>query len=146
MRDTNKPIIVEQTFTTSISNVWNAITKLDQMRQWYFENIESFEPEVGFETQFNVESQGRNFLHLWTVTEVVQMKKITYNWKYDGYTGDSYVTFELFEEENQTRLQLTHAVIESFPMDVPEFTRASCTAGWNYFIRNRLKEFFGNNR
>ena len=52
------------------------------MRKWYFENIPSFKPEVGFKTQFNVQSQHRNFLHIWKVTEVVPKKMITYNWKY----------------------------------------------------------------
>ena len=50
MRNTDKPVIVEQIFNTTIANVWDAITELDQMKQWYFNNIESFKPEVGFET------------------------------------------------------------------------------------------------
>lgn len=49
------------------------------MRQWFFENIESFKPEVGFETQFNVQAESRNFLHMWKIIEVVPMKKIVYN-------------------------------------------------------------------
>jgi len=141
MGDTNEPIIVEQTFNTSIDNVWNAITKVGQMRVWFFENIVSFEPVVGFVTQFSVQTQDRNFLHLWKLTEVVPMKKITYNWKYGGYPGESFVMFELLEQNNQTKLRLTYKGIESFPEDIPEFSRESCTEGWNYFIRKSLKEF-----
>ncbi len=63
MRKNEKPIIVEQTFNSSIDTVWNSITEIDQMRQWYFENIPSFKPKVGFETH-NVQSQNRNFLHM----------------------------------------------------------------------------------
>ncbi|MHA1916673.1 MAG: SRPBCC family protein, partial [Promethearchaeota archaeon] len=81
MKKNEEPIIVEQFFNASIESVWNAITNVDQMRQWYFENIPSFKAEVEFETQFNVQSQERNFLHMWKVTEVVPMKKIVYNWK-----------------------------------------------------------------
>jgi uncharacterized protein YndB with AHSA1/START domain len=135
------PIILEQTYNTSIDIVWNSITKIDLMRQWYFENIPSFKPEVGFETQFNVESQGRNFLHVWKVTEVVPMKKITYNWHYEGYSGDSFVVFELFEEDNSTKLRLTHQVLEGFPDDIPEFSRESCIEGWTFFIRKSLKDY-----
>jgi len=143
MSDINQPIIVEQTFNTSINNVWNAITKVDQMKQWFFENIESFKPEVGFETQFNVQSQdrNRNFLHLWKLTEVAPMKKITYSWKYGGLPGDSFVMFELLEQNDQTKLRLTHKVMESFPEDIPEFSRERGIEGWNYFIRKSLKEF-----
>ncbi|MCK5088236.1 MAG: SRPBCC domain-containing protein [Melioribacteraceae bacterium] len=145
MSDTNEPIIVEQTFNTSINNVWNAITKVDQMRKWFFENIESFKPEVGFATQFSVQSQNRSFLHIWKLTEVVPLKKIIYNWKYGGYSGDSFVMFELFEQQNRTKLRLTHEGIESFPKNIPEFSRESCTVGWNYFIRNSLKKFLEKN-
>jgi len=113
------------------------------MKQWFFENIESFKPEVGFETQFNVQSQDRNFLHLWKLTEVVSMKRITYNWKYEGYPGDSIVMFELLEQNDQTKLRLTHKVMESFPEDIPEFSRESGIEGWSYFIKKSLKEFLG---
>lgn len=145
MRKNDEPIIVEQTFNESIDTVWNSITMIDQMRQWYFKNIPSFKPEVGFETQFSVQSQDRNFLHMWKVTEVVPKKKITYNWKYDDYPGDSFVMFELFKQDNLTKLRVTHQVQESFPEDIPEFSRESCIEGWAFLIRKSLKEFFGKN-
>jgi uncharacterized protein YndB with AHSA1/START domain len=145
MSKNDEPIIVEQTFNTSIDTVWNSITEIDQMRQWYFENIPSFKPEVGFETQFNVQSQDRNFLHMWKVTEVVPQKMIKYNWKYMGYRGDSFVVFELFKQNNVTKLRLTHEVQESFPEDIPEFSRESGVEGWTFFIRRSLKEFLEKN-
>ena len=111
------------------------------MRQWYFEYIPAFKAEVGFETQFNVHSQDRNFLHMWKVTEVLPNKMITYNWKYDSYPGDSFVVFELFDQGNLTKLRLTHQVQESFSEDFPEFTRQSCAEGWTFFINKSLKEF-----
>jgi len=73
--------------------------------------------------------------------EVIPQKKITYSWQYPDIKGYSTVCFELFEEKNQTKLKLTAKGLESFPQDIPEFTRESCTAGWNYFIKNRLKDF-----
>ena len=138
---TDKPIIIEQLFNASIESVWLAITELRHMHYWFFENIEAFKPEVGFETQFIVQSGGRVFLHLWKITSVKSLKKITYNWKYQGYPGNSYVTFELFEEPKGTLLRLTHITTESFPDDIPEFKRESGIEGWTYFIKKRLKEF-----
>ncbi len=141
MRKNDEPIIVEQTFNTSVDIVWNSITEIDKMRQWYFENIPSFKPEVGFEIRFNVQSQDRSFLHIWKVTEVVPLKMIAYNWKYENYPGDSLVKFELFEENNSTKLRLTHQVLEDFPDDIPEFKRESGVEGWTFFIRKSLKKF-----
>ena len=141
MKKGDEPIIVEQTFDASIEKVWKAITEIDQMRQWYFKEIPSFKPEIGFETQFNVQNQDRNFLHMWKVIDVVPLKKIAYNWKYEGYPGDSFVVFELFELNNLTKLRLTHHVQESFPDDIPEFERRSGVEGWTFFIKQSLKEF-----
>jgi hypothetical protein len=111
------------------------------MRQWFFKDIPAFIPEVGFETQFNVKSQDRNFLHLWKITEVIPLKKITYNWKYEDYPGDSLVTFEISEQNNLTTIKITTLILESFPQDIPEFTRESYVEGWTYFIKKSLKEF-----
>ena len=141
MKKNEEPIIVEQTFDVPIETVWDAITQSDQMCGWFFENIPSFKPEVGFETQFTVQNQDRNFLHLWKVTEVEPLKMISYNWKYEEYPGDSFVVFELFNENNTTKLIVTHQVTESFPQNIPEFLRESGIDGWNYFIRKSLKEF-----
>lgn len=145
MRKGDEPIIREQSFNSTVDKVWNAITDVDQMRQWYFENIPSFKAEVGFKTRFDVKSQSRNFLHMWEVTEVIPEKKIAYNWKYDGLPGDSVVVFELFDQNNLTKLRVTHHVLESFPEDIPEFARESGVAGWTYFISKRLREFLEKN-
>jgi uncharacterized protein YndB with AHSA1/START domain len=145
MRKSDEPVIVEQTFAAPPDIVWNAITEIDQMRQWYFENIPAFEPEVGFETQFNVQSESRNFLHMWRVTEVVPGKRITYTWKFAEYPGDSFVVWELFEQDDGTKLRLTVVIEEDFPEEMPEFKRESCLEGWEYFIGKSLKEYLGKN-
>ena len=141
----DEPIIVEQTFHASIDTVWKSITEIDLMRQWYFDSIPSFKPEIGFETQFNVESGDKNFLHLWKVIEVVPLKKIAYNWKYEGIPGDSFVAFELFKQNDLTMLRLTHQIMESFPEDIPEFSRENGVEGWTFFIRKSLKDFLEKN-
>lgn len=141
MKKNEKPITVEQTFDASAEEVWKAITELDLMRQWYFENIPAFIPVVGFKTEFNVVSDGRNFLHKWRITEVIPGKVITYSWQFEEYPGEGLVEFNISSEKNKTKLRLTNYVLEDFPDNVPEFTRESCHGGWTYFINERLKEF-----
>ncbi len=63
------------------------------------------------------------------------------NWRYKEYSGDPFVTFELFENENYVQLRLVAEIIRSFPSDIPEFTRESCIGGWEYFIKSSLKEY-----
>ncbi len=141
MKRNDPPIIVEETYKAKIEEVWDSITDVNKMRLWYFENLPSFKAEVGFETKFDVQNESRTFPHLWKVTEVVPGKKLTYNWKFEGYAGDSFVVFELFEEGIKTKLRLTVNILEDFPENVPEFKRESCISGWTYFINKRLKEY-----
>lgn len=141
MKTTDKPVVVEQTFNVSLEQLWQAITDVTQMRQWFFESIPSFEPEVGFETRFIVDTGERDFPHVWRITEVVPKRLISYDWRYDGYAGNQLVTFELLDEGNQSKLRLTATVRQSFQEGIPEFTREACLGGWQYFIQHRLKAF-----
>ena len=71
---------------------------------------------VGFEFNFTGgPSEGKQYLHLCKVTEVIPEKKLTYSWRYGGYEGNSFVTFELFAEGNKTELKLTHTSLDTFP-------------------------------
>lgn len=36
MKKLDDPIIIEQTFNSSLENVWDAISVLDKMKQWFF--------------------------------------------------------------------------------------------------------------
>ncbi len=141
MQYSEDPIAVEQSFEVELDRLWEAITELDQMRQWFFENIGAFEPKEGFETRFIVKNEDRIFPHLWKITEVDPLKKIVYNWKYEGYAGDSFVTFELSEREKGSHLKLTHQITERFQQNIPEFHRENCLEGWNWFIKRRLKDY-----
>ena len=38
-------------------------------------------------------------------------------------------------------LRLTDQTLESFPDDIPEFTRESGIEGWTFFINKSLKEY-----
>ena len=146
MNSSDAPIVVEQTFESTTAQLWEAITELNQMRKWFFENVKSFEPKEGFQTRFMVENEGRKFPHLWKVVAVEPGKRIKYNWKYEGYVGNSFVTFELSEQDNYSKLTLTHDVTESFPQEISEFQRESCEEGWKWFIKERLKEYFQNKK
>ena len=111
------------------------------MHKWFFNNIPDFQPTIGFKTSFPVSNEGRTFTHLWTITDLIPNKLITYNWKYEEYSGDSFVTFEIIEEDNKVFVKLTAKVTEDFPQDIPEFKRESAVGGWNYFIGESLKEY-----
>jgi uncharacterized protein YndB with AHSA1/START domain len=135
-----QPFIIERTFTAPVEKVWKAITDKNEMKRWYF-NLAEFKAEVGFEFEFYGGPPEKQYRHLCRVTEVVLEKKLTYSWRYDGYPGISFVTFELYAEGSSTRLRLTHAGLETFPSENPDFAKHNFDAGWNDIIGRSLKEF-----
>ena len=135
------PVIIERTFNAPIETVWKAITNIDDMKQWYMPALESFKPEVGFETQFSIRHNEKDFVHLWKVTEVAPGKKITYDWKFAGNPGNSSVTFELFSEGEKTKLKLTHKGLETFlPESSPDLARGNFLMGWTS-LASSLEQF-----
>jgi uncharacterized protein YndB with AHSA1/START domain len=138
------PITIERTYSAPVERVWKAITDKDEMKRWYFD-IKDFRPEAGFEFQFYGQGhKGEQYLHLCRVTEAVPGKKLSYSWSYEGYQGMSHLTFELFPEGNKTRLKLTHAGLETFPPDNPDFAKESFTEGWAELTGKHLKEYLEN--
>jgi uncharacterized protein YndB with AHSA1/START domain len=140
--NTNAPVVIERTFNAGIDKVWKAITDIDQMRQWYFPQLADFKPEEGFETQFNIHHEGKDYLHIWKVREVIPVKKISVEWKYGGYPGNSLVSFELFEQGSKTKFILTHHGINTFmPERYPELSKQNFTEGWTQFMDRDLRDF-----
>lgn len=135
-----EPFIIERIYDAPIERVWKAITDKDDMKQWYFD-LPEFKPVVGFEFQFEGGPEDRKYLHLCKITEVIKGKKLTYTWRYDGYEGNSFVSFELFAEGEKTRLKLTHEGLETFPLDNPDFAKSNFVAGWTEIVGSSLKTF-----
>lgn len=138
----NEPLIIERVFNASIEKVWNAITDRDEMSKWYFD-LEVFKPEVGFKFRFTGgKDPEKPYMHLCEITEVIPNKKLTHSWRYDGYPGNSFVTFELFNEGNKTKLKLTHSGLESFAAsNNPDFDAKNFVAGWNSIIGVNLQQY-----
>lgn len=137
----SNPIVTEQLLNCSSELVWEAITRADQMRRWFFSEIENFSPELGFSTEFNVHAEGKDFLHQGKIIEVSPQASIRYDWRYGGYPGESTVNWQLSPHEAGTLLTVTHQGIDSFPQSEPAFTAESCQGGWQYFINQRLKDY-----
>lgn len=133
------PFVIERTYNAPAERVWQAITDKNKMKEWYFD-LKEFKPEVGFEFEFEGGPPEKTYLHLCRVTEVIPGKKLTHSWRYDGYDGDSFVTWELFNEGDQTRVKLTHAGLETFP-PIADFARENFQMGWTEIVGKMLKEY-----
>ena len=136
------PVIVERIYNAPVEKVWKAITDREEMKQWYF-HMNAFKPEPGFEFQFTgKDNEGVEYIHLCKIIDVVPNKKLSYTWRYDGFEGNSLVTFELFPESNKTKLRLSHVGLGTFPVaTTPAFARNNFEQGWTEIIGTSLKDF-----
>ena len=145
MKPIEPPIIIFHTYPTTTNRLWSALTDLHEMREWYFEALPDFKPEIGFKTSFLLENEGRKFTHQFEVLAVEPEKMIRYTFNFAEYDGDGHVTFEIEPDGNQTTLTLTSVVTKAYPSDIPEFKRESGIGGWNYFLKQRLTEYLASN-
>lgn len=142
----DEPFVIERIYNAPLELVWKAITDKNEMKQWYFPDLDQFKAEVGTTFEFYGSKDEKRYLHLCKVIEVIENKKISYTWTYKDYPGSSIVTFELFPEGNKTKLRLTHVGLKSFPSSInPDFARESFAGGWRSFIGSRLKDFVEKN-
>lgn len=134
-------VVVEEKYHAPVSKIWKAITDKEEMKKWYFE-LSDFKPEPGFEFNFSGQGkEGENYLHLCKVIEAIPEKKLVYSWRYDGYPGVSYISFELFAEGDDTKIKLTHSGIENLSVNGAAFARENFQEGWQMIIGKSLKEF-----
>ncbi len=142
----NKPILLEILLNAPVKKVWKALTDKNEMKIWYFD-LEEFTPEVGFKFHFTGgPSPEKQYLHLCEITEVIPEKKLTHTWRYDGYAGNSFLTFELSPQGNKTLLKLTHKDLGTFPQDNPDFAIKNFEEGWNSIINDSLENYFKTDR
>jgi uncharacterized protein YndB with AHSA1/START domain len=132
----DKSFQMEQVYNAPVQTLWQALTDAAHIRAWYFPQLQQFKPVIDFEILFT--DDGSPYQKEWRVTKIIPFRLLAHSWTYKNYPGYSEVTFELFEESDQTRLKLTHTGIGSFPDDL-HFARDRFENGWKQILRTNLK-------
>ena len=141
MKATDEAIRLNYPLNATREAIWEAITDIDQMREWYFDNIPDFKALVGFETSFLVKTEDKSITHKWKVLKVIPNHLISYSWRFDEYPGESISIFYIMEDDSGVSLNLEIQTTEDFPDNISEFNTESCIAGWDYFIDGNLKKY-----
>jgi len=135
------PLIQEFFYNSPTEKVWQALIDTDQMRKWYFPQLQNFKPHVGYKFQFD--DKNSEYQKEWIVTKVTEGKTLAHSWAYKGYPGSSEVIFDLFAEGGNTRLRVSQSNLESFPAH-PHFKRERFEWGWNNLLGQNLKHLVEN--
>jgi uncharacterized protein YndB with AHSA1/START domain len=62
--------------------LWNALTDIEEMKIWFFEDLTDFKLELGFKTEFEVKPEERTFTHIWEVVDIVNQDSYSISWTY----------------------------------------------------------------
>lgn len=133
-------IVIQQNFSVSRSLLWSYLTQLKHMQLWFFEELKSFEPVLGFQTNFAFNYEGKTFTHQWDIRELIPEEKLVLGWQYAEYEGDSTACFELKDSIQGCQLFLTASVLEPFPK-IKEFSMESMKTGWSGLVHERLLDY-----
>lgn len=131
MKDT---ITKTHQFSQSIQKVWNAISKEDEISEWFIQA--QFQAIEGAEYTFTHEKTTiKGF-----IKKVNPTFLLSYTWEVVGTDVETLVTWQLEERNGGTFLTLTHAGIENYPSEAMVTTMfENFSAGWNSCITNLEK-------
>jgi uncharacterized protein YndB with AHSA1/START domain len=133
-------ITIEEKYDVNAEVIWNALTNLEQIKKWHFD-FKNYNLEVGNIFTF-YEPNGNKFLHECEILEIIPNKVFKHSWSYPQLSkGNSIVTWTIIEQENGTRLILTHEHLNSFEDGGKDFAVENFQAGWTEILGKSLKEF-----
>ena len=134
------PIVVQQTLHSTPERVWQALTQVQQMRQWYFPEIQNFEAIPQSRSRFTVDVEGQAFVHEWQVSAAQPHQLLAYTWAYRGYPGVSSVQWKLASAGDQTHLTLTHTDAH-LHTGHDLFSRENGVVGWHWLVQVSLVNY-----
>lgn len=135
------PITVQDKINAPVETIWKALTDKNEMKSWYFD-IRDFALEIGKEFNFYEPGGENKYHHQGEILEIIPNQKLKHTWSYPDFSAlKTVVTWELFPEDGQTLVKLTHEGIENFKDLGEGFSRDNFTQGWNTILGQSLKEY-----
>ena len=130
----------EHQFHHSIEEVWDAISKAEEISKWFIQA--DFKAEKGYQYTFSHTNEETNACTTITgeVLEANPVYKLVYTWVVDGTDTRTTVTWNLAKNEKGTLLRLEHTGISNYPGETAVKMFESFDGGWNNCI-SELEKF-----
>ncbi len=136
-----QPIIVTYSFNSNLESVWNALSKFEELKKWFFE-VENFKFEIGNEFSFYETGNEKKYLHKCKFIDIVPNQKIEYSWEFPQFSkGKSIVKWEIITDNEKIKVVLTHTGVESFSDAGEDFSKNNFEIGWDAIVKNSLKNY-----
>jgi len=136
-------VVKEIIINAPVSRVWSALTEKEQIGKWLMPTSD-FTPEAG--TTFNMlgKNKGVEYPHICRVVEIIPEKKLVYTWAVKNLLCDTLVTYELADDDGNTKLTLTHSGWDKVTLAEPGTQREDYNNGWEHVIPG-LKKYVEEN-
>ena len=125
----------EHQYQANITQVWDAISKSEEISQWFIKA--DFKAEVGYAYTFTHEDT----VISGTVLEANPVYRLTYTWIVGDTAVETTVSWKLEENEQGTLVTLEHSGISGYPNDEMITSMfENFSQGWGSCIK-KLEEF-----
>ncbi|WP_339751435.1 SRPBCC domain-containing protein [uncultured Winogradskyella sp.] len=137
----NKTITKEKVFNHPIDQIWNAITKAEEISTWFIKA--DFKAEKGFNYTFKSEPNEKGCTVISGTVKEASPYVLVYTWIVADTKVETTVTWTLEDLGNSTKLSLEHSGIENYAGETAIAMFESFNGGWDNCINgltNYLKE------
>ena len=136
-----EPIIITHIFDSPLNKVWDALTKEEALKKWYF-NVENYVFEENNSFTFYEDCNAKKYLHRCTFLQIIPHKLIETTWSHPSHSkGESKLKWELSEIGTKTEVVLTHTGVENFADAGPDFSVENFRMGWESIVKNNLRNY-----
>lgn len=123
---TQDSIVKEVSFNNDIDSVWNAISKQEEIEQW-FVNAD-FKAEPGYAYTFT--SKGEDCSQINGVVKSATPYHLAYTWVVQGTTIETLVEWKLEKIESGTKLTIEHTGISKYEESMAAQLFEGFSKGW----------------
>lgn len=137
----NRTITKEKVFNHSIDQIWNAITKAEEISIWFIKT--DFKAEKGFNYTFTSEPNEKGCTTISGTVKEANPYILVYTWIVADTKVETTVTWKLEDLGNSTKLYLEHSGIENYAGETAITMFESFNGGWDNCINgltNYLKK------
>ena len=115
-----------------IEKVWSAISKADELSQWFIKT--DFKAEVGF--KYTLSSSGEDdCVPITGIVKEADPYTLVYTWNVQDTHTETTVKWVLEDLEGKTKLYLEHSGISQYPGDSAVKMFESFNGGWDNCIQ-----------
>ncbi len=130
----NDKIVREHQFEHSINKVWDAISKAEEISEWFI--TADFKAEQGYKYTFKHEAGGVITTINGEVLKVNPVNELIYTWVVEGTDVITTVSWKLEENASGTFLILEHTGISNYPGENAVAMFNSFSGGWERCVND----------